>query len=75
MFENLRVAFLTANISIAAGFGTFLDLIPRDIGKLASALGILLTGVLIFVHISKELRERKRAALENEILRRKLDEG
>lgn len=72
IIENLRGAMLVASTTIAAGIGTVLKLVPADIGKLASLLGVVLTAVLIFVHISRELRERKKAELETELLRRKL---
>lgn len=48
-----------------SGLGTLLDLIPNDIGKLATLVGILLSIVLIYAHILAVRKTR----IEIEILR------
>lgn len=50
MLENTK---LGAVVAISATFQGFLDLIPDDIGKLTSALGVLLASLLIAAHIRK----------------------
>jgi hypothetical protein len=40
-----------------AGFGAWLDLIPNEIAKLASLVGIVLSIVLIYVHCRKHSAE------------------
>lgn len=45
---------LASGVSIATtgtGVGTILDLIPTDIGKLATVVGIVLSMVLIYTHL------------------------
>ncbi len=49
--------------------GTFLDLIPNDIGKLATLVGIALSAVLIYTHIRKGRLEYQKIQLEIDQLR------
>jgi uncharacterized membrane protein YfcA len=51
-----------AGSTTGAGLGAWLDLIPNEIGKLASLIGIFLSFVLIYVHLRKfkaEMEEHK----------------
>ena len=50
---NVKIGAATATATTATGTATFFDLIPDDIGKLASLFGIVLTTVLIFTHLLK----------------------
>jgi hypothetical protein len=50
----------------ATGAGSWLDVIPDDIGKLAAVVGILLSATLITIHIRRELRESRRHKAELE---------
>lgn len=70
--ESIRGAMLAASTTAAVGYSTVMEWIPTDVGKIASTLGVVLTSVLIFVHISRELRERRHAVLRDELLRRQL---
>ena len=49
---NFKVAIGVVAGTISAGVSTLLELIPDDIGKLASFVGIILSLVLIAVHIT-----------------------
>lgn len=71
--ENLRTAWVVASATVATGVSTLLEKIPDDIGKLATLVGIVLSAVLIYVHISRELRDRRKADVELQLLRRQLD--
>ncbi len=51
------------------GLGTFLDIIPNDIGKLATLVGIALSAVLIYTHIRKGRLEYQKIQLEIDQLR------
>jgi len=51
--------------------GAVLDLIPGDIGKLATLVGIILSSVLIYTHWRKGRIEYRKAQLEIAILERK----
>lgn len=50
VLTNVKVAVTVAATTISTGLGMFLDLIPDDIGKLATLIGIVLSVVLIYVH-------------------------
>ena len=60
-----KVAYAVASTTSAAGFGTVLELIPNDIGKLATLVGIVLSIVLIATHA----RIYKKTGLELRALR------
>jgi len=71
---------LVANPKIASGvsamttgtvLGTFLALIPDDIGKLATLVGVILSLVLIYTHWRKGRIEYQKAQLEILILEEK----
>jgi len=50
---NLKVGAVTGAGTVSAGAGTWFDVIPDDIGKLASLVGICLSSFLIYVHALK----------------------
>jgi hypothetical protein len=70
--EDARVAYGTAGATTATGAGTFLDVIPDDIGKLASCFGIVLSIVLIYTHIRKGAAEFNKIRLETEELKKRM---
>lgn len=53
----------------AAGTAQFLNLIPDDIGKLASVVGIVLSLVLIVANVIKIRQDLQKGRLEMEALR------
>lgn len=58
------------------GLGTFLDLIPNDIGKLATLVGIVLSVILIYSHLLTVRKTRIEIAikeLEKAAARRRYD--
>lgn len=67
--QDARTGTVTAASTVGTGLGTVLDLIPSDIGKLATLVGIVLSSLLIyaqFIRIQRERmgRERDRIQLE-----------
>ncbi len=67
--QNPKVASIVSTATTGTGIGTFLDLIPNDIGKLATLVGILLSCVLIYTHLRKGRIEYKKTQLEIELLK------
>jgi hypothetical protein len=69
---NMKVGVVTGAGTVSAGAGTWFDVIPDDIGKLASLVGILLSSLLIFFHVQKIRKsalEISKTRLEIEILK------
>ena len=62
-----RLAYPVSAATTATG--TFFDMIPSDIGKLATLVGIALSIVLIYTHLRKGRIEYKKIQLEMELLR------
>ena len=65
-----KIAYAVASGTAGTGFGTFLELIPNDIGKLATLVGIVLSIVLIATHA----RIYKKTGLELQVLRAEAEE-
>lgn len=68
---NARIASAVSTATTGTGLGTFLDLIPNEIGKLATLIGIVLSLVLIYTHWRKGRIEYKKIQLEILILKEK----
>ena len=66
--SNAKVAVLVSSSTMGTGMGTVLDLIPDDIGKLATLIGIILSSVLIYTHWRKGRIEYMKTQLEIKIL-------
>lgn len=69
---NMKVGVVTGAGTVSAGAGTWFDVIPDDIGKLASLVGILLSSLLIFFHVQKIRKsalEISKTRLEIEIMK------
>lgn len=49
--HDTKAAIGTVFVTIGTGLALTLDIIPDDIGKLASLLGIVLSGILIYNHV------------------------
>ncbi len=69
--SNPKIASVVSTATTGTGVGTFLDLIPNDIGKLATLVGIILSSVLIYTHWRKGRIEYKKTQLEIAILMEK----
>lgn len=69
--QNPKVASAVSTVTTGTGIGTFLDLIPDDIGKLATLVGIVLSSVLIYTHWRKGRIEYQKTQLEILILKEK----
>lgn len=69
--QNPKVASAVSTITTGTGLGTFLDLIPNEVGKLATVVGIILSSVLIYTHWRKGRIEYKKTQLEIIILMEK----
>lgn len=76
ILQSPKVGAAVSTATAGSGLGTLLDLIPNDIGKLATLLGIILTVLLIYVHVvqlrmkrAQEKREIERHLLETAVLR------
>jgi hypothetical protein len=62
--NNTKTAIGTVLATIGAGLALTLDMIPDDIGKLASLLGIVLSVILIYNHVRARHLHSYHAALE-----------
>lgn len=66
---NPKIASGVSAVTTGAGVTTVLDLIPDDIGKLATLVGIVLSAVLICTHFRVGRIQCKKIQLEIELLR------
>ena len=69
--QSTQTSTVVAVATTGTGLGTILNLIPDDIGKLATVIGILLSLVLIYVHI----QTAKKISMEIRLLEKKEREG
>lgn len=69
--DSPKLAVSVSALTTGSGLGTILDLIPNDIGKLATVVGIILSAVLIFTHLRKGCAEYTKTRLEIMILEEK----
>lgn len=69
--QNPKIASSVSTLTTGTGLGTLLDIIPNDIGKLATVVGIILSSVLIYTHWRKGRIEYKKTQLEILILKEK----
>lgn len=61
MLYDVKTALVVSIGTTGMGYGTWIDLIPDNIGKLGSAIGIILSIVLIVVHLHAAwIRHRSR---------------
>lgn len=72
MLENTKAAAAAASSMISAWFVDLLGLIPDDITKLASLVGVVLSCVLIVTHTRKGTLEVK--LLKMQLLKMQLQE-
>lgn len=68
LLGNPKIASGVSAMTTGTGLGTFLDMIPNDIGKLATLVGIALSLVLMYTHWRKGRIEYRKTQLEIKIL-------
>lgn len=80
IFVSVKTAIGTAGATIITGLGSLVELIPTDIGKVASLVGVVVTLFLAYLQWKRSKREdaehklqMEQLALENETMRRQLD--
>jgi hypothetical protein len=66
-----KIASGVATGTTGTGIGTVLDLIPDDIGKLATLIGIVLSSVLIYTHLRRYAMDSKKNKIDMAILKEK----
>jgi len=69
--QNPKIASAVGTATMGTGMGTIFDVIPNDIGKLATLVGIVLSLVLIYTHLRKGRAEYKKIELEILVLKEK----
>lgn len=71
LVSDIKVAWATVMGTIGSGLGTAMEMIPNDIGKLATLIGCILSVVLIYTHLRKGRIEYEKVRLEIIILKEK----
>ena len=71
LLNSAKVATSVAATTVTTGLGTVLDLIPNDIGKLATLVGICLSVVLIGTHLWRAGLEYKKHRAEMAAIKRR----
>lgn len=69
---NPKTGALTAGGTISTGVSSWLNLIPDDIGKVATLIGAVLSVVMIVMYIKKIAQDSKESALREQILQEQL---
>ena len=69
---SIPAAAVVSTWTMGSGIATILDLIPDNIGKLASVVGIILSVVLIFMHVILGRKRSKKLELEIKIMQAEL---
>lgn len=72
ILESQPTSIVVASGTTVTGLSTWLNLIPSEIGKLATVVGIILSITLIVMHVRKMRQEARESALREEILREQL---
>lgn len=72
ILDSQPTSYVVAGSTTATGLSTWLNLIPSEIGKLATLVGIVLSVTLIVMHIRKMRQEARESALREDILREQL---
>lgn len=62
LLHTPKTGAAVAGTTLTTGLSTLMDWLPNSVGEVASIVGIILSGVLIYVHLRKSGRE----ALESE---------
>lgn len=76
-----KTGYIVGTGTTTSGLGTWMDMIPNDIGKLATLVGICLSLVLIVMHLRKMRQDTVEAAgrareqaLKEELLRAQIEQ-
>lgn len=72
ILDSQPASYVVASGTTGTGLATWLNLIPNEIGKLATLVGIVLSVVLIVMHIRKMRQEARESALRESILSEQL---
>lgn len=72
-FLDGRIGGAVATGTTGSGIGTWLNVIPNEIGKLATLVGILLSITLIIMYIRKMRQEARESEIKLELLRIQLE--
>ena len=79
-YSDPRVGWVAAGSTTAAGSVKWIEMIPNEIGKIATLIGAILSFVLIIVHLRKMKHDsqaaelaRVKAELEIEELRARIE--
>ena len=67
VLHDPKAAITTALSTAATGLGHAIDVIPDDIGKVGTLVGIVLSGVLIYTHFRNGRAENKKLRAETEL--------
>lgn len=67
-----KLGYVVGTGTTGSGLGTWLDLIPNEIGKLATVVGICLSVVLIVMHLRKMQQDSREGKLREELLREQI---
>ena len=68
-----RIGGSVATGTIGSGMGTWLNVIPNEIGQLATLVGIILSITLIIMYIRKMRQEARESEIKLELLRIQLE--
>jgi len=74
LLTDTKAAIVVTGTSATTGTATFLDLIPDDIGKLATMISMALGLVLIVSHGIKMVREHRIGKIEFQLKERQLQD-
>ena len=72
ILDSQPTSYVVSASTTVTGLSTWLNLIPSEIGKLATVVGIILSITLIVMHVRKMRQEARESALREEILREQL---
>lgn len=74
LMTDPKTGYLVGTGTTTSGLGTWLDLIPNEIGKLATLVGICLSMVLIAMHLRKMRQDAREGKLREELLRAQIEQ-
>jgi len=74
LLTDTKAAIVVTGTSATTGTVTFLDLIPDDIGKLATMISMVLGLVLIVSHGIKMVREHRMGKIDFQLKERQLQD-